>query len=285
MGVYAGGQLVATQNGASLDASVSLGLGVQSTTVEESDNCGGNFSVPVSVIVEGVPSTFSNLQASVGWESWGQLPPNYVDCAPCSGLTWSMVQGITSPSLSGDATQFSTSGTKPYAVVLWVNPVIGQYSTQGLPDINKALVPSLYNFTYDADFYVTDASITHALEFDVAMYMSGVGMFWGTQCAQGGDGDWDVLDKGGKGWVSAGIPCSFANGWNHVTLQFQRVSGNGLLYKSITLNEVTAVINRTYPPQAVPSSWYGVTVNYQMDGDKTQAANTTYLDNLTLTYW
>jgi len=35
----------------------------------------------------------------------------------------------------------------------------------------------------------------------------------------------------------------------------------------------------------VPSSWYGITVNYKMDGNYNQSANTTYLDNLSLTYW
>jgi hypothetical protein len=35
----------------------------------------------------------------------------------------------------------------------------------------------------------------------------------------------------------------------------------------------------------VPGSWYGVTVTYQMDGNYEQSANTTYLDNLSLTYW
>lgn len=285
MGVSADGQPLVTQNGSSLDASVELAAGVQNTTVEEWDKCGGNYSVPVSVTVEGSPAKLSNLQRSAGWESWGQLPPRYVDCSPCSGLAWSMSQGISSPSLSGNAAKFETRGTKPWAVVLWINPVIGSYSTQGLPDKDKTLVPSLHNFTYDTDFFITDASVTHALEFDVAMYTGGVGMFWGTQCVQGAGSQWDVLDKGGKGWVSVGIPCNFVNGWNHLTLQFQRVAGNNLLYKSVTLNGVTDDIYVTYLPQAVSKSWYGVTVNYQMDGDKWQDANTTYLDNLSLTYW
>ena len=196
-----------------------------------------------------------------------------------------MTQGIANPSLSGNATQFSTSGTVPYAVVLWENPVLGQMSTQGLPDKNHTLIPSLHNFTYDGDFYLTNATYTHALELDVAMYLDGVGMFWGTQCNQGGDGYWDALDKGGKGWVSTHVPCAFSEGWNHFTLQFQREAGNKLRYQSITLNGVTNDINVVYKPTAVPSSWYGVTVNYQMDGDKYQDPNTTYLDNLTLTYW
>jgi hypothetical protein len=58
-----------------------------------------------------------------------------------------------------------------------------------------------------------------------------------------------------------------------------------LLYSSITLNGVTTPINMTFAPRSLSPSWYGVTVDYQMDMDKNAAANTTYLDNLTLTYW
>jgi len=110
-------------------------------------------------------------------------------------------------------------------------------------------------------------------------------MFFGTQCEHLGSGGWDVLDNVTQQWASAGVPCTLANGWNHLTLQFQRESGNALLYKSITLNGVTYNINKTYPSFEVPTSWYGITVNYQMDGNYKQSANTTYLDNLSLTYW
>jgi hypothetical protein len=285
VGVYSGGQLLASQTGASFNGEVTLPVGVQTATVEALDNCGRTASTPVSFTVEGQPSSLSNLQADTGWESYGQLPPKYVDCSPCSGFSWAMTQGIATPSQSGDATEFDTSGTVPFAVALWVDPVLGSYSTHGLPDKSHTLIPTLYHFTYDTDFYVTNASIVQALEFDVAMYLNGAGMFWGTQCAAGGDGDWDMLDKGAKGWVSSGVPCELANGWNHLTLNFQRAPGNKLLYQSVTLNGVTSTLNITYPSQAVSTSWYGVTVNYQMDGNRQQASDTTYLDNLTLTYW
>jgi len=65
----------------------------------------------------------------------------------------------------------------------------------------------------------------------------------------------------------------------------QRESDNSLVYQSITLNGSTANINAKSSPFTVPSSWYGVTVNYQMDGNYKQSSNTTYLDNLSLTYW
>jgi hypothetical protein len=285
-GVYVDNKLSYVAQGASLNTQLSLSLGSHNTVVEEWDNCGGAAYSKVNVTVanSGSGTKLSNLQANQGWNSWGQLPPAYVDCSPCSGLTWSTKYGIKSPSKSGNATQFNTSGTTPYGVVLWYNPVIGQFSTQKLPDIGHTLIPSLHNFTYDTDFYVTNASVTQVLEFDVAMYLDGIGMFWGTQCNHLGGGEWDVLDNVTQQWASAGIPCDLNNGWNHLTLQLQRESDNTLLYQSITLNGVTANINKTYAPFTVPATWYGVTVNYQMDGNYKQSANTTYLDNLSLTY-
>jgi hypothetical protein len=197
-----------------------------------------------------------------------------------------MTPGISSPSLSGNATEFTTTGTVPYADVLWANPVIGQYSTEGLPDKSQTLIPSIFNFTYDADFYVTNAAVTQALEFDVADYINGLAMYWGTQCANLGDGNWDYLNDTTQKWASTGAPCNFTDGWNHVTLQFRRLTGNQLQWSSITLNGTTYWVNETSPSYTVPSSWYGITVNYQMDGVfKKVSTNTTYIDNLTLTYW
>jgi hypothetical protein len=63
----------------------------------------------------------------------------------------------------------------------------------------------------------------------------------------------------------------------------QRTSSNQLLYQSITLNGVKSTLNAYYPPTS--TSWYGVTINYQMDGDYNQASYNTYLDNFNLSYW
>jgi len=237
-----------------------------------------------------VPSdavVLSKIQTSSGWNSWGQFAPAYSDCnAPCPGLEWTIKQGVTSPSLSGDATEFSLSGTIPYADVLFSLPLVGQFSTQGLPDNDHKLLPTIHNFIYDADFYVTDASITQVLEFDVNMYMNGVSMIWGNQCNNLGGKHWDIWDNVNSKWVSTGAACSFINGaWNHVTLQVQREADNTLLYQSFTLNGVTTNLNLSYSPSTVPQSWWGITVNYQMDGNYNEASNTTYVDNFSLTYW
>jgi hypothetical protein len=73
------------------------------------------------------------------------------------------------------------------------------------------------------------------------------------------------------------------NQWNHLTLQVQRTADNKLLYQSITFNGVTHVLNKIYPPFSAVG-WYGITVNYQSDGNYKQTPYTVYVDKLNFTY-
>jgi hypothetical protein len=287
MGIYVNNQLQYVVSGAKLNTQMNLSPGAQLTVVQEWDNCGGSAASPVNLTVTGSGNTFSNLQATKGWNSWGQLAPTYADCpAPCPGVTWSMKQGVSSTSLSGDATQFNIGGTTPYSDVLWENPLIGQFSTQGMPDTDEKLLPTLHNFTYDAWFFVTDAAVTEALEFDVNMFMNTVGMTWGTECRVEDGNEWDTWDNAAGKWVPSGAACNPINGgWNHVTITVERETDNTLLYKTITLNGFTSTLNKTSAPFTVPADWYGITVNFQMDGNHAQAANTAYLDKFSFLYW
>lgn len=191
--------------------------------------------------------------------------------------------GITSPSLSNNATEFKIDGTKPYGDALFSAQLMGTNAPQ-LRDSDHTLLPTLHEFTYDTDVYVTDISITQTLEFDISMYMNGVGMIWGTQCSHRGDKSWDIWDNVRGHWVSAGIPCNLVNGWNHLTIHVHREADNTLLYESIVLDGVTYTLNKTYPPGKASSTWWGLTVNFQMDGDSVPDPNTAYLDNFSLTY-
>jgi hypothetical protein len=273
----------------SFPANGSTNVTPSTTTVytATADGLGGAAKASTTVTVEANGTPLPNLQASGPWRMWGELPPNYGICSyPCPGVTWWMKQHITSPSLSGDATEFYLGGTHPYADVLFSNPLIGAYSTQGLPDSDHKLIPTLHNFTYDAYFYPTDLGLMQVLELDISMYFDGLGLIFGHQCNYLGEHAWDIWDNVNHHWVSTGIPCyPINNAWNHVTLQVQRQSDNSLLYQSITLNGKTTPINKYYAPGHVPPSWWGITVNYQMDGNSKQTPYTTYLDNFTFTYW
>jgi hypothetical protein len=74
-----------------------------------------------------------------------------------------------------------------------------------------------------------------------------------------------------------------ANAWNHLVLQVQRTSDNHLLFQSITLNGVTSVLNYYENPTA--TTWYGVTINYQQDGNYKQAPYSIWLDKVNFSYW
>ena len=286
MGIYVNNQLDYVSRGPVLSTQLAMGVGGQNTVVVEWDNCGGASTTPVNVNVTGSGTTLSNLQATGGWNQWGELAPSYGICSPCSGVYWSMYQHVGSVSLSGNATQFNIGGTTPYSDVLWSNPIVGQNSTQNLPDTDHTLLPTVHNLTLDTSVYVTNMSVTQDLEFDINMYMNGVGMEWGTECNHLADGVWDIWDNVDARWMPTSIPCNLNEmAWNHVVLQVQRESNNDLLYQTLTVNGVTYNIYRTVAPFPVPYGWWGMTVNYQMDGNYRESPNTTYLDNLNVTYW
>lgn len=229
---------------------------------------------------------FSNLQRAGGWGQFGQGPPNFVDCSPspCNGIAFSMRQGVSNPSMSGQADEFNVGGSAPYSDALFNNHLIGPSSSQGQPDNGQTQVPSLYNFTYDAYFYGDNLDLSEALEFDVNQFFGGMGFIFGHECRIAAGNEWDVWDNANAKWVHTGVPCyPNSNQWNHVILKVQRTSDNHLTYQSITLNGQTTTLNWTFDHGSAPN-WYGLTVNFQMDGDSKQDSYNVYLDNLNLSY-
>ncbi len=230
--------------------------------------------------------SLTSLQHSGGWGEFGQQWPSYVDCSPspCDGISFSMTQGVSSPSLSGQATEYYVGGSVPFSDALWVNHLIGPMSSQGMPDGNQTMVPSLHNFTYDVYFYGDNFGPSQALEFDINQFFGNMGFIFGHECRIASGNEWDVWDNQNARWTPTGIPCyPNNNSWNHLTIQVQRTSNNDLVYQSITLNGSTHTLNWTFPHGSSPG-WYGLTINYQMDGNSKQDSYNVYLDNLTFTY-
>jgi hypothetical protein len=231
-------------------------------------------------------TSLARLQHSGGWTQYGQRGPAYVDCepSPCNGISFSMTQSVTSPSLSGEASEFNVGGSGSFGDALFNNHLIGPGSSQGMPDSNKTLVPTLHNFTYDVYFYGDNLGLSQALEFDINQFFDNNGYVWGHECRIAGGNEWDVWDNQNAAWKPTGVPCHpNSNSWNHLTIQVQRNSNDELVYQSITLNGVTSNLNWTFPHGSA-SGWYGLTINYQMDGNEQQSSYNVYLDNLTFSY-
>ncbi len=288
MGIYtAPGQLAYVVNGASMNTSLSLNAGTYNAVVEEWDKCGGAATSPVTITVaSSAGKSFTNIQHAGGWGQYGQIAPTFIDCSPspCDGITFSMDQNVKSPSMSGEASQFNLSGTAPYGDALFNNHLIGPFSSQGILDTNETIVPTLHDFTYDVYFYGTNLALSQAVEFDINQFFDNTGYIWGHECRIAGGNEWDIWDNQAAKWVPTGIPCNpVSNAWNHLTIKVQRTSNNELYFQSITLNGVTSNVNVTYPPGSAPG-WYGVTINYQMDGNSKQNPYSVYLDEITFTY-
>lgn len=291
MGIYtAPGVLAYVTQGAKLDTVIELKPGAYKTVVQEWDNCGGSAvaQVPITVSGSSVAGVFNDLHQDSGWTGYALLPSAYAICTTClpSGpqATWSMTQKVSSPSLSGSSSKMAIGGETAYSDILWNNHLIGNFSSQGLPDTNEKIVPNLYNFTYDVYFYVQDPQLSQALEFDINQFVNGYSYIWGHECRIAGGNEWDIWDDPAQTWHPTGVPCNpVANGWNHLVLMVQRTTDNHLLFESITLNGTTSVLN--YYESPTTTSWYGVTVNYQQDGNYAQSPYSVWLDNLNFAYY
>ena len=291
MGIYtAPGVLAYKANGAKLNTTLTLNAGTYRTVVQEWDNCGGAATTPIVITVgsSGNSGQFVNLQQQSGWTGYALLPPLYEICSSCvpggPQTTWSMTQGVSSPSLSGNSARMDVGGQTVYSDGLWNNHLIGDFSSRGLPDTYRTIIPNVHNFTYDVYFYATDISVSQALEFDINQFVNGQSFIWGHECRIAGGNEWDIWDNPGQKWHPTGIPCNpVSNSWNHLVIQAQRTSDNRLLFQSISLNGQTATLN--YYENPTPTTWYGITINYQQDGNYKQQPYSIWLDKLTFTYW
>ena len=291
MGIYtAPGKLAYTVSGAKIDTNLTLNAGTYDTVVQEWNNCGGGASTPVTITVAaGAGTTMKGLHNKVGWAGYALLPPAYLICNSCKPtgpeLTWSMTQNVASPSVSGASARFDIGGQTKYADALYNNHLIGSLSSQGVPDPNHTLVPSLQHFTYDVYFFGLNLEKSQALEFDINQFFNSMGFIWGHECRIAGGHEWDTWDNVNKHWVATGVACNpVSNAWNHLIIQVSRTDQNQLTFESITLNGVTHTLNITRPHGTAAADWWGVTINWQYDGNKNQDPYKVYLDNLDFTY-
>jgi len=282
--------------GSTIDTNLTLSPGTYNVTVQEWDHCGWSSKASLTLRVgSSVPSmtptpagqTFYDLQSGKGWSGYALLPPSWGICSTCTSagpqLKWSWTPNVTTPSLDNKATKtVYGAGSVQWGDVLWNNHIIGAFSSQGLADSNHTLVPSLHNFTYDVYFWIADASVSQALEFDINQFTGGKSFIWGHECRIAGGHQWDVYDNVNHKWLPTGIPCNPLSGaWNHLVIKVQRTSNNQLLYQSITLNGKTATLNHYENPNT--TSWNGVTINYQLDGNRYGTPYTVYIDKVNFT--
>jgi hypothetical protein len=127
-------------------------------------------------------------------------------------------------------------------------------------------------------------ALSQALEFDINQFFDNMGFIFGHECRIAGGNEWDIWDNASSKWIPTGIACNpVSNAWNHLTIKVARNGSNQLVYQSITLNGVTSTLNQTYSAGSSPG-WWGITINYQMDGNYKENTYSLLLDELTFSY-
>src|SRR5205085_283248 len=204
-----------------------------------------------------------------GWDS----------CTVCAGeggngpvAQYSSTQWENSPALDGQAAEFWVGGSMPYAAALWWK--------QLTPNANAR------NLVYDLYFYIKNPNAAQALEFDVNQALNGQKFIFGTQCDIRGAEQWEVWDSGNVRWVQTGIACPApaAYVWHHLVWEFQRNSNGQAVFIALTLDGVKNYVNRAFWPIGAPSG-SELNVAFQMDGNASMTAYSTWLDKVTLSYW
>ena len=270
---------------ANLSTSQALGAGSHTVTLKAWDNSGKEYDYSYGITV-GQDSSASTTQTAAGSTVYSSIESmgGWGNCDTCAGAggsgptaPHSLTQNQSSPSLDGHSAKFWLGGSTPYTDVLWWKQLI--------PETKAAFNSTLHHFVYDLYFMADNAAAAQSVEWDVNQFVGGRSYIFGSQCSYRAAGTWDVWDNVASKWVSTGIKCPSlaSNTWNHVVLEFERTTDNKLHYISLTLNGTKKYLNWYYPSTA--TSWSGVTVNYQMDGDYKQTNYSTWVDKMTLTYW
>ena len=230
------------------------------------------------------PSTASTVPgATTAWNLEQQ--PGWDSCSVCAGAGGSgpsadhgMTQGVSSPSRDGHATQFWLGGSTPYSDILWWKQVVDGYAS---PAVNE----NTHHFVYDLYFYLDNTNAAEAIEWDVNQFVDGRSYIFGSQCSYRSEGTWDIWDNPNSRWISTGVPCPppAANTWHHVVLEFERTWDNKLHYISFSMDGEMHYLD--WYNDSTATSWNGITVNYQMDGNYVNENYSTWVNNANLTYW
>lgn len=287
MQVYVDGSKVYEVKAASLDKSLAMASGTRRITVVARDK-DSTFKSTVSVNVSGStttstsPSTgstsetvHSDVEERTGWQH----------CDACSGpggegdtIGYSMQQNIAEPSMDGKSAKFriwANDSSDAYGSALWWKEVGGKDSST--------------NFVYELDFYLKDPAKAQALEFDVNQLHSGhkTKYIFGTECDIKGTKQWRYYDNVAKKWASTGVACyaPVAYKWNHLVLEFKRMSDGRLHFIAVTLNGKKSYFNKYSDRRTGTANYAHVNVAVQLDGNSSTAAYDMWVDNVKLRHW
>src|SRR5258708_26743533 len=123
------------------------------------------------------------------WSGYRELPTAYEIFTTCTNkvaLGNNQEVTVALGDFSISATRYSLGGIVPYSDALFSNHVIGEGTTQNIPDSSGTIMNSIRHMIYDVYFYGDHLNLAHALEFDIGLNVSGRAMMFGTECRMEG---------------------------------------------------------------------------------------------------
>jgi hypothetical protein len=210
-------------------------------------------------------SSYANIDQMGGWGS----------CDACAGIgaagsaATRYIANVGTPSLDGNSKQYTIASSHAYADAIWWKSMAG----------NDAKT----HFTFDFYFYIKNPAASQALEFDVNQAAGRRRYVYGTQCGVNHDGVWDVWDTAVGTWRKTAIPCKpAAYQWNHVTWEFERVSGR-IHFIAVTMNGKKSYVNKWYNSKAWGASEISAAV--QLDQRSNHVTYSVWVDKMKITMW
>ena len=226
---------------------------------------------PATPVVGGNTTLFDNIQQASGWLTCGNCGNTG---AAGATATYSMIQGITSPSESGSSAEFSIGGQYAYANGYW-------YYRH--PPRSTAMSSLVYQF----DLYIPAGSenAPQAIEFECQQRLNGYIYNFAWQ-ADYASNQWRVFNYTARKWEDAGIPLQrFApNSWHHIVAEYHN---DGAAH--VTYHDALTVDGARYPVSishsAAPTGTAGgdFTNAFQLDLNGTPVPYSVYVDKMRVT--
>jgi hypothetical protein len=212
-----------------------------------------------------------NIQQLSGWLTCGNCGNTG---AAGATATYSMTQGITSPSESGSSAEFSISGPYAYSNAYW-------YYRHQAP--NAAMSSLVYQF----DLYLPSASgnAPQAIEFECQQQLNGYVYNFAWQ-ADYASNSWRVFNYTAKKWEDSGIPLQrFApDTWHHIIAEYHNDGSAHVTYHdALTVDGARHPVNITHQATPTSSAGAGFTNAFQLDLNGTPVSYSVYVDKMRVT--
>jgi hypothetical protein len=259
-----------------IDTYVTLGItGQRYVVVQAWDSTGRVQKYPLIITVNAPAggggtgviggTTYNDIEEMSGWRM----------CSACAGAgggaSYSMQQGISTPSQDGRATKFNLGGSVPWSHVIFTRRM------------NTGAQPS--NVYLEFNYYFNNPAASSAMEFSISEMVGKSWYRWDTQCSYESK-VWKIWDGANAKWINLPIACNrpAAYMWNNVKFEGKRENGK-TVFISITLNGQKHYVNR-----AVGPTWMGyedpnVSIHFQLNGNRYQEDYSVWGDNFIVRYW